>query len=336
MKGLTFTLAATCMAAPFISAAQVNRNINSYVLFAYDELVFKGGSLATGTGNIVGGNIGVNYPGTSPTGFSLAFGTSGRAVMSDGFQAVADSVRGDAAGSFYDLYANSLNPSFASTIRHLGPVSYGTPIIATPSLPVLPFTPNRSLTNSASDITVPNGGSQSFTAGVPIKDFRANDNSTVTFGAGTYDIRSLSFGSNVTVNVTDNTIFQIDRGMFTNINLKWGLGTASGSRLFLGADTYNVNTERVLNFSHGAEFHGQFFSPGGWLDIGGESELYGRFWSRRITGDPQNNVYYAVPEPITFIGLSCGLLVLLSRKRSSHKSHCSYKSYGTYETYGNY
>jgi len=306
------TLLAAIVAA-LTATAQVNRNINSYVLFAYDELVFKGGTMSSGSGFIVGGNIGVNYAGLSPTGYSLNFATSNRARMSDGYQAVADSVRGDADGSFYDLYANILNPSFASQIRGVGPIGYTGPIIATGLLPVLPFTPNRALTNSAADLTVT--GLHTFLPGA-LRDVRINDNSVVTFGAGVFDIRSLDLGKNVTVNVLDSTIFQIDQDFSTNNGLKFGLGTKSGAKMFIGAYGFNVNTERVTNFSQNGEFHGQYFAPTGWLDLGGGSELYGRFWSQRITGDPNNNVYF-VPEPgtVSVLVLSVAGLVAHRRRR---------------------
>src|ERR1043166_4328750 len=105
--------------------AQVNRDINSYVLFAYDQLIFKGGN-GTTTGFINGGNIGVNYPGLAHTGaFSLDFATGpgGNPRMWNFTQALAASVNGGALGSFYDLYANTTNNSFASEIRNSGPTS---------------------------------------------------------------------------------------------------------------------------------------------------------------------------------------------------------------------
>src|SRR3989442_7683972 len=111
-------------------AAGPSRNINTYVLFAYDELVFKGGSVATDSGHIRGGNIGVNFPGRTSDGYSMKYATTGRAIMDVGSQAVADSVRADnPAGVFYDLYANSVSPSFDPTILRMGPLPYATPII---------------------------------------------------------------------------------------------------------------------------------------------------------------------------------------------------------------
>ena len=300
--GLVLSLSLICtLTSTVLAAPVVNRDINSYVLFAYDQLIFKGGSLPT-WGNIVGGNIGVNNVNGS-IDFELVFATSNGARMSDGTQAVADSVRGDAGGSFYDLFANSVNPSFASTIRGSGPLSYTTPIIPTGSLPTLPFTPNRALTNGPSDspagtatnLTIPDNGTYTMAVGA-YRDVRFNDGAVITFGAGTFDMRSLSIGKNVTVNVTDNTILQIDQNWFNNIGLKLGVGTNAGCKIYIGAYGINSNTTRATGFSTGAEIHAQYFAPTGWLDIGGQNNIYGRYWAKKITGDPNNNVYFQIPE----------------------------------------
>lgn len=296
--------------ADIASAAVVNRDINSYVLFAYNELVFKGGSVATNSGFITGGNIGVNYAGLSQSAFSLEFATSNRARMDDGFQAVADSVRGDAAGSFFDLFANSVNPSFASQIRGSGPTAYSGPIVPTMSLPTLPFTPNRALTNSAADLTVNGSGGlpspQTIAPGA-YRDVRFNDNSVVTFGAGTFDLRNLSIGKNVTINVSDSTILQIDRQFNPNDFLIFGAnpGSTGLAKILVGGFGDNPTTTRSTNFSHSAEIHAQYFAPNSWLDLGGGNELYGRYWALRITGDPNNNVHF-VPAP----GMLAGVLMI--------------------------
>lgn len=315
VAGLALSASAQIIGETPTQRATLSRDINTYVLFAYDELTFKGGSAATNSGYVVGGNIGVNYPGLSPSGFSLNFGTSGQAIMSDGYQAVADSVRGDATGSFYDLFANSVNPSFASTIRGTGPTAFSTPIIATGSLPTLPFTPNRALTNNASDLTVLGAGGQpspyTLSPGA-YRDIRLNDNAVLNIGPGTFDIRNLSIGKNVTVNLSDASILQIDRRLDPNDNLALGLnpGYNGLAQLLIGGFGDNPNTERTTNFSHGAVVHAQYFAPNSWLDLGGGNELYGRYWAKRITGDPNNNVYF-VPEPTTMtLALLAGLAVL--------------------------
>jgi len=128
---------------------------------------------------------------------------------------------------------------------------------------------------------------------------RFNDNAVVTFGAGTFNMKSLDIGKKVTVNVTDNTILQIDQGWSNNINLKFGVGTNAGCKIYIGAYGFNVTTTRATGFSTGAEVHAQYFAPTGWLDIGGTNNIYGRYWAMRITGDPNNNVYFQVPTTTT-------------------------------------
>ncbi|MGH7132902.1 MAG: hypothetical protein ACREJO_13250 [Phycisphaerales bacterium] len=304
--------AAVAPAFPPPAPPPVSRDINSYVLFAYDELVWKGGTPATDSGRIYGGNIGVNYADRSPTGFALSFGTSARGIMSPGSQAVAHNVRADdAADIFYYLYANAVNASFGATVNNPNPDTVGYPdgnipftgpIIDTPNLPVLPFTPNRALTNGAADLTVNGSGGlpspQTLSPGA-YRDMRFNDNAVVNFLAGTYDIRNLSMGMNVTINVTDATILQIDRNFDPNNNLTFGAnpGHNGGARILVGGFGNNVNTTRTTNFSQNAEIHAQYFAPTAWLDLGGNNELFGRFWAQRITGDPNNNVTFVVPSP---------------------------------------
>jgi hypothetical protein len=303
------------------------------VLFAYNELVWKGGSVATNSGYIMGGNIGVNYPGA---GITLAFGTSGRGIMSAGSQAVADSVRADDGQDvFYTLFANQTNPSFGATVLDPNPDTinfpdgnypFTAPIINTIDLPTLPFTPNRALTNGASDLTVGGAGGlpspQTISPGA-FKDVRFNDNVVVNLGAGVYNLRNLSIGKNVTINVSDATILQIDQRFDPNDDLLFGTnpGYHGGAKILVGGFGDNPNTERTTNFAHGAEVHAQYFAPNSWLDLGGGNELYGRFWANRITGDPNNNVTMVVPEPATaaLLGIALGALFIIWRRWGRRK-----------------
>jgi hypothetical protein len=311
--------------------AQVNRDIYSYVLFAYDSLEFQGGNTnanPVGFSYITGGNVGVNYPVDFPgrphiSAFSLAFGTSNHAIMSDGSQAVADSVTDGGAhkGNFYDLYANTLSPSFASTIRNGGTnITWSpTPIIAPATLAALfPFAPGRASTSNATlDVTVGSGETTNFAAGTyGIMDIKKD--ATVTFGAGTFDIRNLKMGSGVTINVDDNTILQIDEAFDPGDNLKFGLGTSAGAHIYVGAVGFNVTTERVSNFAKDSEIHAQYFAPTGWLDIGGGNELFGRYWAQRISGDPNNNVTIPEPSTLALVGTALvGLIAFVLRRTAS-------------------
>jgi hypothetical protein len=249
----------------------LSRDINTYVLFAYDELIWKGGHGSTGYIN--GSNIGVNYPGM---GITMSFGTSGQGVMSPGSQAAADIVRSDDPADVFDtLFANGVNPSFGATVNNPNPATthgnwpYAGPIIATGDLPVFPFTPNRASTNGASDLTL-GAGTHSVLPGV-LRDVRFNDNAVINLGAGTYDMRNLSIGKNVTVNLTDNTILQIDRRFDPNEDLQFGTNAGHNGlgKIFVGGFGANPSTTPAVQFSHDAEIHMQLFAPTAWLNIGG-------------------------------------------------------------------
>ncbi len=275
------------------------RDIDRYVLFAYDEMILKGAVGTSEHGFIRGGDIGVNFPDRGQDGSpSLSYATLGRVIMDTGSNAVADSVRAaNPEGVFYNLFANSVNASFDPTILGAGPLAFTTPIIAEADLPLLPFTPGRALTDGAADVTVGGTGLPSPHSLPPgaYRDVRVNDGRVLNLGDGVYDMRSLSLGTNVTVNTTDRTVIQIDRDWFVNDGLRFGVGTQAGARVYLGALGFDPNRATVCNFAHVAEIHVQFFAPDGWLDIGGTNRLFGRFWARRITGDPSNDVTFQVP-----------------------------------------
>lgn len=279
-------------------AVEPPRVIDSYVLFAYDEMILKGAVGSSPRGHIRGGDIGVNYPTANPNAFALSYATFGRVIMDPGSQAVADSVRcSSTEGVFFDLFANRVNPNFTATIEGTGPTPFTPPIIQPANLPVFPFTPGRALTDNAADVTVGGTGLPSpytFAPGA-YRDVRLNDDVAVSFGDGTFDLRSLTIGRNVTINVTDHTILQIDRGMSINDGLRLGLGTHSGAQIFLGALGFNPTVTPAVNLAHYAEIHVQFFSPDGWLDLGGRNQLFGRYIARRISGDPNNNVTLEFP-----------------------------------------
>lgn len=328
--------------------AGISRDINTYVLFAYHELVFKGGNTATGSGYIMGGNIGVNYSGYD-SNRDLAYGTSSRAIMSDGYQAVANVVLGGYRVAnptrLWDLYANETKPDpFPVPIDGSGPLKFSDAagnawdapgagadgwIIATADLPTLPFTPGRydptsgSLGSVTTDLQVLGAGGEPspYTlAPGDLRDVRLNNNAVLNLTDGIYNMRDLSVGRDVTINVTDGTELWIDSTFNPNNNLKFGMNPEhnGGAHVYVGGGKYlanesyaglfNINTEQVTNFAHNGadrseQIHMQYFAPNSWLDLGGGNELYGRFWAGRITGDPNNNVYYVAPPP-TAITLS--------------------------------
>ena len=288
--------ALSAQAAPPLAPS---RDINRYVLFAYDEMILKGAVGGSDSGYIHGGDIGVNFADRGQDGSpSLSYATLGPVIMDSGSNAVADSVRAaNPEGVFFNLFANSVNVQFDATILGTGPIPFTAPIIAPGALPVLPFTPGRTLTENASDVLVGGTGLPSPHALAPgaYRDVRVNDGKTLLLGDGVYDMRSFSVGTNVTVNTTDGTVLQIDRDWSVNDGLRFGVGTEAGARVYLGALGFNANRLTVCNFAHVAEIHVQFFAPTGWLDIGGTNRLFGRFWAQRITGDPSNDVILQEP-----------------------------------------
>jgi len=278
---------------------QPSRDIQRYVLFAYDEMILKGALGGSDSGFIHGGDIGVNFPGRGENGSpSLSYATLGPVVMDSGTNAVADSVRAaNPEGVFFNLFANSVNATFNPTILGAGPLPFTTPIIAENALPVLPFTPGRALTDNAADVQVGGTGFPSPHSLAPgaYRDVRVNDGKVLNLGDGTYDMRRLTVGTNVTVNVTDKTVIQIDEDWSINDGLRFGVGTNAGARVYVGALGFDAHRSTVCNFAHVAELHLHFFAPTGWLDIGGTNRLFGRFWAQRITGDPSNDVIFQVP-----------------------------------------
>ncbi len=281
------------------AALEPPRTIDHYVLFAYDEMILKGAVGGVDRGYIHGGDIGVNFPDRGQDGSpSLSYATLGPVVMDAGSVAVADSVRApNPEGVVFDLFANAVNATFAATVLGSGPLPFVAPIIAPADLPALPFTPGRTLTDGASDVQVGGVGlpsPHSLAAGA-YRDVRVNDRGTLDLGDGTYDLRSLSLGTDVTVNVTDATVIQIDRNWIINDGLRFGIGTEAGARVYVGALGFDPYRSTVCNFAHVAEIHVQFFAPDGWLDLGGTNDLYGRFWAARITGDPGNDLFLRLP-----------------------------------------
>lgn len=329
-----------------------SRDINTYALFAYDSLVWKGGADLTGSGggdwgHIYNGNIGVNLSsaaaGLGAGNFSLDFATSNRGIMSPGFQAVADSVRADAAGVFSYLFANTLNASFAATVNNPNPSTakgeypFTTPIIAVGSLPTLPFTPQATLAafqaaagaNYVAPFTVAAGTTITLDPTKYYGGIDVRDGATVKLGDASYRVWDFTaIGKNVAFQVTDKSVLNVDVHFNPNDNFRFGIGTNAGAQLNIGAQTPtydNGGPSRVTNFSHDAIIYAQYFAPSGWLDLGGGNELYGRYWAEVISGDPNNNVTYespppSVPEPSTLLLLGSGLAGLMTWRWRHAKS----------------
>ncbi len=331
---LIFLVLATLLATatPTVAAvtppATPGTDLDSYVLFAVQDLMFKGGggTLETG-GMILGGNIGVNN-----VGGTLEYSTDAKAIMSDGTWAVADSVTSgpQKGGSLYWLYANTVNTAWkngdGATVQQKNPAtlpsagvgqySWTAPLLA--SLPPLPFTPSYQRMAGAPDLTLGGSGGTLYPAGgynlapgnyrdVQFKDTTNSNPAVVNLADGVYNMRSLKVASanpGVVINVRDGTILQIDQNFDAGDRMRFGANPEhhGSAKVYVGSIKnaanayYNPSTERTTNWGKdgrqsGGSLHMQYYAPNGWLDLGGDMELYGRYWAYKISGDPGNNVY---------------------------------------------
>jgi len=265
-----------------IASAQLSRDINTYALFAYDSLSFKGADGSIG-GNIYGGNVGVNGVGLLSNNPRLTMDGGNNVVfVSDGMQVAADTMRLQSVVSVYSLYANSLLGS-APVIRHDGTNTFAlaTPteaIIAAANLPTLPsFTPGTlGFTNS--------DGVETLTPG-SWGNVRANDNSTLNLQAGVYYLNSLSAGKNVHINAVDGTFVYIASTLTLNSGCTIG---ATGAVFAARSDG---NPQYTISFDGNTQAYGRFFAPNGNINLGGDSTLYGQFWADQISGDTGVTVF---------------------------------------------
>ena len=285
------------------------------MLFAYYELTWKGGRvLVSGDwGHINGGNIGVNYPAPDTSTFVLNFGTTYRGIMSPGSQVVGDTVRADdALDIIYYLFANTTNPSFGATVVNPNPdtVNYPdgnypwtTPIIATGSLPTLPFTPITTLAAfqaaAGANYVAPFQVAQNTTFVMdPTKWYGGidvNDGATIVLGSNSYRVWDFTaIGKNVTLQTTNDSVLNVDVHFNPNDDFLFGSAATVGAHLNIGAATATYDDggpSQVTNWSNDAIVYMQYFAPDGWLDVGNNSTMFGHFWAHTISGDPDADAH---------------------------------------------
>ena len=292
------------------------RDLNSYVLFALDEFDFKGGDGIT-TGIINGGNVGVNRADPNPgdSSANMSIGANASFVMSDGTHAVADTMRLGSDADVWDVFVNVEKGAFGGTIRNTKttpiPSWNGGPLIALQDiLNRFPFDPARTSTDpgNAPDLSWNDTNNDWNLAPGVYGEINPQNGTTLNLSAGVYDMRLLNLGANVTVNMTDQTILQIDDKVSLN-GATFGANTNGLARIYIGAESGDNS-----QFGAGGDIWGQFFSLGN-LRLGRGNELYGRFWAGQIGSDFNDNVTYIAPEPGTFalLGLG-GILLMIHRK----------------------
>jgi len=307
-------------------AAVPSPDINTYVLFAYYELSFKGGD-GTTTGIIDGGNVGVNFPDPNPGDSSalINVGTNRSFIMSDGTQLVADSLRFGSDASAWDVFANNQVGACGGTIRNAGPLAFSTPVIAPLDLPLLDFVVGSNV--SALDITVNSGSPLALTAGV-YGQVIVQNGEELNLGAGVYFFDDFLMGQNTTITTVDDTIIYVDG------KISIGDGSTFGSAgqlatIQAGGEGVTGATESAVNFGQNVTVFGNFFSPNKRLSLGKATDLYGIFWAYNINSDFNVNVTFVAlpnelsdaPEPGVWTTMLIGLALLglggIGRKKTT-------------------
>ncbi len=292
------------------------RDINTYMLFAYTDLYVKGGTAAVpGRGLFTGGNLGSN--GVATVGDPNAtLGTNYGVYLSDGNAAVADRITLGPGHpllptSVWDLFTNEItnNDFTPSSVRNLGPICFGPPIIdpllpsfvafthpGGPYQPTLPSFPSEAALNALPDIHLPGGFMLNLAPG-SYGDIDLNDDSILNLTNGIYNLHSLQAGRNVTINTAPGTDVRIAVDFRSNNDL-----TIQGSdlaRFYIRSDGLGPATfSFTLGFNSAPDcpttiaIHGQFFIPNGRINLGDCTNIFGRVWADVIRNDTNINVTY--------------------------------------------
>jgi hypothetical protein len=298
------------------SGPQPPRDINTYMLFAYTDLYVKGGTAAVpGRGLFTGGNLGSN--GIATVGDPNAtLGTNYGVYLSDGNAAVADRITLGPGHpllptSVWDLFTNEItnNDFTPSSVRNLGPICFGPPIIdvslpsfvafthsSGPYRPILPSFPSAAALNALPDVNVAPGSTMNLAPG-SYGDVDVNDDGILNLTNGVYNLHSLQTGRDVTINTADGTDVRIAVDFRSNNDL-----TIQGSdlaRFYIRSDGLGPSTfSFTLGFNSAPDcpttiaVHGQFFIPNGRINLGDCTNIFGRVWADTIRNDTNINVTY--------------------------------------------
>ncbi|HZP40782.1 MAG TPA: hypothetical protein VFD84_04625 [Candidatus Binatia bacterium] len=266
--------------SPAGAAAEPSRDVETYVLFALEQLTFKGATGCGVCGKILGGNVGVNR--VDPAAFTplLSMGGADNSVLlGDGTEVVADTMRLGSGVDAFDVFASALEPPGAATIRHAGPLPFAAPIVA--ALPPFP-----SFVPGTTPVGVPKEGSASLPPGA-WGAVVVGDRGTLVLAPGTYDLASLKLGRQSRLETTAGTVMRIAGSLLVGNDAV--VGPADDARFFVRSDGVGANDPSV-GFSRRTEFHGRVWAPNGAIALGSMTNLFGRFWGRTIGSDFNVNV----------------------------------------------
>lgn len=311
--------AASCLLiqVPFVGVMPccgqtIDRDLTSYVLFALDELDFKGGNTAgCDRGHVLGGNVCTNVDGNvGDSNASLAVGLNGLFRMSDGTQLVGGSIRLGEESSVYDVYVeNEMGVGWGNTTSPCGgPTIRGTKYTISNAVD-LPVSPVAELTTAALcdpfdpvgtlDITVNVDNSPVDLAPKAYQDVQVQNGTVLRLSAGVYTVRRFTTGQNVTVHTVPGTVIHVWRDGDPN-QTDFNLG---GNGSYFGSEYPNVESVACIcvsdiyanshvQFSDNGEFWGVIVAPNASVNVGRNFTHYGRFVGRTIGSDFNTNVTY--------------------------------------------
>jgi hypothetical protein len=273
---LSFGWASSALADP-------SRNIEEYVLFAFESINFKGRDADPTRGFISGGHVGVDQvdPQDPPLPRLSMGGGGGHhvVVLADNTQVVTDTGRLDEDSNLWDLYINRLVGGSPPVIRNSGPTPFTAPILASP--PALPvFSPGTT------DVAVESNTIVSINPG-SYNEIWVKDDGVLTLQPGIYNVHNIRCGRRVTITTFDGTEVRVAVDMHFNNGSYVGVGT--DVRWLLRSDGLGVH-DNTVTFGRNTTFYGTVYAPNGQINLGHTTDLFGRFWANSIGSDFNVNI----------------------------------------------
>jgi hypothetical protein len=282
------------LVAPARAQNVPDSDLSSYVLFGFEEVDFKGGQGNHGPSIIDGGNIGANGRGfIRGNDARVNVCANAQMVMSDGTMVVGDTMRLGDAGT----------PTLECDVDE---AFYNTPVgnPETPrSGPALPFTPPvvkaappfpDFACDAGNPLTVTSGSSVSVPPGT-YGDVVFQNGTTITLEPGVYTVCDLTTGQNVTVIAPPGVVFQSERRFLLNDGAVFdGSDCATIPVVYARADGVGAN-DNAVRFGQDSTVWGHFYTPGGRLNLGNQTDLHGTFWARAIGSDFNVDVEFCEP-----------------------------------------
>ena len=313
--GIFAVLAIGAAAVPALAGAigspdspSPNRDINSYAIFGWDSVAIKGAKNA----KVVGGNVGVNK-----AGGQLNICINGALTMGAGTQLVGDYLGISKQCTLHDVfYGKGHKPNGLAQIKHHGSAEFTAPLN-----PVnVPAAPTDARCDGTKSIVKGLGGNQTLQPGVygnlTVKDGPSNKNRNLyKFTAGTYVFCDVNIGKSIWLDVTPTTKV-IVTGTFSVSNDSVighgpggeypGAGDTASAQWFVRGDraeiadrptvrpcewwAYDVyggdcDSGAHVNFSKHTYIRSSFYARNGNLNLGNNTDLFGRYWARSISSD---------------------------------------------------